>query len=202
MNPWVGEVLGVKWLFVVCCPWMHAVNAELEQVRPCQGEPGVNSPSKLMALFGDSLAAFTLQSLMPNFDLLATFFCLFTSLHVLLKVNICIYTVHLAKQPRVDLLTGCQVCKTNPVQLLLKTRQITFFLSLGEFPLYRNSEGRDRINLTYGRKTTHGKCKISPMPQKNHDLGNTGPQLTLFAAITFWQTQMHISDSYQIYCHL
>lgn len=52
MNPWVGEMLGVKWLFVACCPWMHAVNAELEQVRPCQGEPGVNSPSKLMALLG------------------------------------------------------------------------------------------------------------------------------------------------------
>jgi len=52
MNPWVGGILGVMWLFVDCCPWTHAANAELEQVRPCQDEPGVNSPRKLMALVG------------------------------------------------------------------------------------------------------------------------------------------------------
>lgn len=52
MNPWVGEILEVKWLFVDCCPWTHAANTELEQERPCQGEPGVNSPRKLMALLG------------------------------------------------------------------------------------------------------------------------------------------------------
>lgn len=49
---WIhGWVKNWEWSGYLC-PWMHAVNAELEQVRPCQGEPGVNSPSKLMGLVG------------------------------------------------------------------------------------------------------------------------------------------------------
>ncbi len=79
-------------------------------------------------LRGQFKAAFALQFLMPNSDLLIISDYIFfptTSLHLLLKVTPIRYLhLHLAKQPRVDVLTGCQVWEIKPAQLLFKTNRI------------------------------------------------------------------------------
>ncbi len=78
---------------------------------------------------------------------------------------ICIFTVHLAKQPSVYVLTGCQVWQTKPSKLLFKTSPFTLFHG---FPLRRDpppSKEREReIGLTCRLKTTHSNS-VKGKPQ-------------------------------------
>ncbi len=109
-------------------------------------------------------AIFALRFLMLNSDLLTiSIFFQATSLYLLLNGSHIRYLhLHLAKQPRVNVLTGCRVCETKLAQLTLCREFDWQAIWPIITPFLSDKQPRQESRLTSGLELENGCIDIFP----------------------------------------